>query len=117
MREFTNSEMAEAVVSQLPDLREGPRFYGEILWGDSMSVFRILLSDDHPVFRLGLCSLLGSHVGWEICGEASDAQVAEERCMQLISDLLILAICMPRLNSVVAARQTLSWNPLHRFLI
>ena len=39
MREFTNSEMAEAVVSQLPDLREGPRFYGEILWGDSMGRF------------------------------------------------------------------------------
>jgi hypothetical protein len=29
MREFANSEMAEAVVSQLPDLWEGPR----VLWG------------------------------------------------------------------------------------
>jgi len=113
MREFTNSEMAEAVVSQLPDLWEGPRVYG----GGSMSVFRILLADDHPVFRLGLCSLLGSHEGWEICGEANDGREAVEKCRQLKPDLLILDICMPRLNGVDAARQILRHNPLQRILV
>jgi len=113
MREFTNSEMAEAVVSLLPDLWEGPR----ALWGGSMSVFRILLADDHPVFRLGLCSLLGSHEGWEICGEATDGREAVEKCKQLKPDLLILDICMPRLNGVDAARQILRHNPVQRILV
>jgi len=36
-----------------------------------MSAFRILLADDHPVFRLGLCSLLGSHEGWFADGSLS----------------------------------------------
>jgi DNA-binding NarL/FixJ family response regulator len=34
-----------------------------------MNTFRILVADDHPIFRFGLCSLLNSHKGWEICGE------------------------------------------------
>jgi DNA-binding NarL/FixJ family response regulator len=113
MGEFTNSEMAEGVVSQLPDQWEGPR----VLWGGTMSGFRILLADDHPVFRLGLCSLLGSHEGWEICGEAIDGREAVEKCKQLKPDLLILDICMPRLNGVDAARQILRDNPGQRILV
>jgi DNA-binding NarL/FixJ family response regulator len=48
-----------------------------------MNMFRIWLADDHPVFRLGLCSLLGSHEGWEICGEAIDGREAVEKCQQM----------------------------------
>jgi len=31
---------------------------------------RILIADDHEVVRRGLCTLIQSHEGWEICGEA-----------------------------------------------
>jgi DNA-binding NarL/FixJ family response regulator len=82
-----------------------------------MGAFRILLADDHPVFRLGLCSLLSSHEGWEICGEASDGREAVEKCKQLKPDLLILDICMPRLNGGDAARQVLRHNPCQRILV
>jgi DNA-binding NarL/FixJ family response regulator len=82
-----------------------------------MNMFRILLADDHPVFRLGLCSLLGSHKGWEICGEAADGREAVEKCRQLRPDLVILDICMPRLNGVDAARQILRHNPVQRILV
>lgn len=82
-----------------------------------MSTFRILLADDHPVFRLGLCSLLGSHGQWEICGQAADGREAVEKCRQLKPDLLILDIGMPELNGVDAARRILRNNPLQRILV
>ena len=82
-----------------------------------MSTFRILLADDHPVFRLGLFYLLGSHEGWEICGQAADGREAVEKCRQLKPDLLILDIGMPELNGVDAARRILENNPLQRILV
>jgi DNA-binding NarL/FixJ family response regulator len=81
------------------------------------SAFRIFVADDHPVFRFGLCSLLRSHEGWEVCGEAADGRDAIEKCRQLKPDLLILDICMPRLNGVDAARQILKDNPAQRILV
>lgn len=82
-----------------------------------MNAFRILLADDHPVFRFGLRALLGSHEGWEICGEAVDGRDTVEKCGQLQPDLLILDICMPKLNGVDAARQILKENPAQRILV
>ena len=76
-----------------------------------MSAFRVLLADDHPIFRFGLSSLLESHEGWEVCGEAADGRDTVEKCRQLKPDLLILDICMPELNGVDAARQILKHNP------
>ncbi|MDQ1386984.1 MAG: hypothetical protein QOF56_438 [Acidobacteriaceae bacterium] len=82
-----------------------------------MNAFRILVADDHPIFRFGLCSLLWSHIDWEVCGEAADGQDAVEKCVELKPDLLILDICMPKLNGVDAARQILKDNPAQRILI
>jgi len=82
-----------------------------------MNTFRILVADDHPVVRFGLCSLLGSHLGWEVCGEAVDGRAAVEMCKQLKPDLLILDICMPRLNGIDAARQILGDDPAQRILV
>ncbi|MGA8311869.1 MAG: response regulator transcription factor, partial [Terriglobales bacterium] len=72
---------------------------------------------DHPVFRFGLCSLLGSHEGWEVCGEAVDGRDAVEKCRRLKPDLLILDICMPKLNGVDTARQILKDTPAQRILV
>jgi len=82
-----------------------------------MSGFRILVADDHPIFRFGLCSLLKSHAGWEVCGESADGRDTVKKCRQLKPDLLILDICMPKLNGVDAARQILKDNPGQAILI
>ena len=82
-----------------------------------MSVFRILVADHHPVFRLGVCSLLGSREGWEVCGEAIDGRDAVEKCRLLKPDLVVLDICMPKLNGVDAAKQIMRDNPAQRILV
>jgi DNA-binding NarL/FixJ family response regulator len=76
-----------------------------------MGAFRILVADGHPIVRFGLCLLLRSRAGWDICGEATDGRDAVEKCRQLKPDLLILDICMPELNGVDAVRQILKRNP------
>jgi DNA-binding NarL/FixJ family response regulator len=82
-----------------------------------MNRFSILVADDHPIFRFGLCSLLASHEGWEVCGEAADGRETVKKCKQLKPDLLILDICMPELNGLDAARQILKDNPDQVILI
>jgi DNA-binding NarL/FixJ family response regulator len=82
-----------------------------------MNTFRILLADDHPVFRMGVSSLIRSHQGWEVCGEASDGREAVTKCLQLKPDLVILDICMPNLNGVDAARHILKHNSEQRILV
>ena len=82
-----------------------------------MGSFRILVVDDHPIFRFGLSSLLRTHEGWEICGEAADGRDGVEKCKQSKPDLVILDICLPKLNGVDAARQILKHNPAQAILI
>jgi DNA-binding NarL/FixJ family response regulator len=36
-----------------------------------MTALRVLVADDHEIVRRGLCAILRSHVGWEVCGEAA----------------------------------------------
>jgi DNA-binding NarL/FixJ family response regulator len=82
-----------------------------------MNTFRILLAEDHPIFRMGVCSLIRSHEGWDVCGEAADGREAVKQCMQLRPDLLLLDICMPLLNGLDAARQILKRNPEQKILV
>jgi DNA-binding NarL/FixJ family response regulator len=82
-----------------------------------LSLLRILIADDHEVARKGICSLLDSHVGWEVCGEARDGREAVELATQLNPDVLLLDIGMPNLNGLDAARQILTTMPEARILI
>jgi CheY-like chemotaxis protein len=82
-----------------------------------MNPLRILAADDHEIVRRGLVSLLKSHAGWDVCGEARDGREAVEKAKELRPDIVILDIGMPNLNGLEAARQMLHNNPQSRLLI
>ena len=66
---------------------------------------RILIADDSPVIRQCLSRLLGSHCGWEVCGEATDGDDAVWKAQELAPDLVVLDFLMPRKNGIEAARE------------
>ena len=65
---------------------------------------RILIADDHEVVRRGLCALLESHEGWEICGDAKDGREAVEKAKELKPDVVILDVGMPNLCLLYTSR-------------
>ena len=65
---------------------------------------RILVVDDHPIVRQGLRTLLEEREGWEVIGEASDGMEAVEKAGQLLPDVMVLDITMPRMNGLEACR-------------
>jgi DNA-binding NarL/FixJ family response regulator len=79
--------------------------------------FRVLVADDHEVVRRGLCDLVASHGGWEVCGEAKDGREAVARVASLRPDVTILDIAMPNLNGLEATRQILKSDPGANILI
>lgn len=64
---------------------------------------RVLLVDDHALFRAGIASLLRAW-GMEVVGEASDGLEALEQARQLRPDLILMDIKMPRCNGLEATR-------------
>jgi DNA-binding NarL/FixJ family response regulator len=82
-----------------------------------VSVFRILVADDHEIVRRGISSLLSTRSGWEVCAEAGNGRAAVEKAKELRPDLVILDLHMPSLNGLEAARQILRDNPQQRILV
>jgi two-component system NarL family response regulator len=75
-----------------------------------MSV-RILLVDDHQMFRDGLRSILDAEDGVEVIGEAEDGRVAVELAQALAPDVVVMDIGMHGLNGVEATRQIKANHP------
>ncbi|HZT70716.1 MAG TPA: response regulator transcription factor [Terriglobia bacterium] len=66
---------------------------------------RILVADDHPIFRDGLRKLLEAEKDFKVVGEASDGGEAIEMAQRLKPDVLLLDLAMPRVPGLEAVRQ------------
>jgi two-component system response regulator NreC len=65
---------------------------------------RILLCDDHPLFREGIKSILAAEREFDVVGEATNGRQAVEKAGKLDPDIVILDIAMPVLGGYDAAR-------------
>jgi DNA-binding NarL/FixJ family response regulator len=66
----------------------------------SPKTIRILVADDHLVYRIGIRSMIGSEPGLAVVGEASDGVEAIDAYRRLKPDVLLLDLRMPRKSGV-----------------
>lgn len=71
---------------------------------------RVLIADDHEMFRQGLRVLLEEE-GFQFVAEASNGREAVQLCEQHHPEVAILDITMPLLNGIFAAREIIKSNP------
>src|SRR5204862_725290 len=65
---------------------------------------RIVIADDHPIFRDGLQRLLEAEAEMKVIGEASDGAEAVKLARQLKPDILLLDLAMPKHPGLEALR-------------
>jgi len=70
-----------------------------------MSKIRVLLADDHQLFREGLVNILKSQHDFEVVGEASDGLEAMVKASQLLPDLILMDVTMPVCDGLEATQR------------
>ncbi len=77
----------------------------------STEPIRVLVADDHPVFRQGMHAILGAEPEIELVGEATDGEEAVVRALELRPDVILMDLNMPNLNGIEATRRVLEASP------
>ncbi len=72
---------------------------------------RVLVADDHPVFRRGMRAILGAEPDTELVGEATDGEEAVARTIELRPDVILMDLNMPKVSGIEATRRILEASP------
>src|SRR5512136_1764221 len=82
-----------------------------------MRYYRILLADDHALFRQGLKRILAERKDLKVEAEAGDGVELLSLLRKVIPDMIILDISMPRLRGMEAIREIKELLPEVRILV
>src|SRR5512135_2359531 len=67
---------------------------------ERQDIIRIVIADDHPIFREGLRKLLETEPGFFVVGVASDGLDVIQQVRETKPDVLLLDVAMPRMNGL-----------------
>ncbi|MDR7520702.1 MAG: response regulator transcription factor, partial [Armatimonadota bacterium] len=82
-----------------------------------MEKIRVLLADDHALFRRGLASLLANRDDLEVVGEASSGEEAIDRARELMPDVILMDVRMPGEGGLEATSRIKEEMPYVRIVI
>jgi two-component system, NarL family, response regulator NreC len=85
--------------------------------GKASKAIRILIADDHPIFRAGLRALLEAQPDMQVVGEAGNGQEAVAKARQLQPDVVLLDISMPGMDGLQALRRLQAEGDNSRVLV
>jgi DNA-binding NarL/FixJ family response regulator len=77
----------------------------------STQPIRVLVADDHPVFRRGMRAVLGAEPDTELVGEAMDGEEAVELALELSPHVILMDLNMPKVTGIEATSRILEANP------
>ncbi len=76
-----------------------------------MDPLRVLVVDDHPLFREGVRAVLAAEPSMEVAGEAASGSEAVTAAAELQPDVVVMDLQMPGLNGIEATRQIVGASP------
>jgi DNA-binding NarL/FixJ family response regulator len=80
-------------------------------------VIRVLIADDHALFRRGLIMVLESEEGMEVVAEAVDGEEAVTKAEELAPDVVLMDVRMPKMSGIEAARAISEVDPAAKILM
>jgi DNA-binding NarL/FixJ family response regulator len=78
---------------------------------------RIVLADDHPILRAGLCALVALEPDVEVVGEAGTGEEAVEKARALRPDVVVMDLDMPGMGGLEATREIAALEQETRVLV
>lgn len=72
---------------------------------------KLLIVDDHPLFRQGLCDVLETDPHLTVIGEAADGEVAIEKAFEINPDVILMDINLPTINGLQVTRKIKTQQP------
>ena len=78
---------------------------------------RVVIAEDHTIVREGLRALLSAGPDFEIVGEAEDGREAIKCVENLMPDLVLMDLSMPKMHGIDAIREIKRQNPQSKILV